>query len=45
MWDDICGDQVDPDVASASNFLRLKNQRKRTAKKRAVAAIMQMRGI
>ena len=45
MWDDLCGGQVDPDVASASNFLRLQNQRKRTAKNKAVAAIMQMRGI
>ncbi len=45
MWEDMCGGQVDPDVASASNFLRLQNQRKRTARNKAVAAIMQMRGI
>lgn len=45
MWDDMCGGQVDPDVASASTFLNLHNQRKRTARKKAVAAIMQMRGI
>ena len=45
MWDEMWDSPVDPEVASASNFLRLQNQRKRTARSKAVAAIMKMRGI
>ena len=41
MWDE----PVDPDVARAYNFLGWQKRKREKAKNKAVAAIMQMRGI